>query len=91
MVLAWENLVKVFVMLDYFTGGEVIPHPSVSYRRVFTPILNFQPSSSQSDSRHFQCNFSRQEHPIQDLPLCLPSKSCPFRLTHGFELLMFEL
>ena len=32
-----------------------------------------------------------QEHPIQDLPLCLPSQSCPFRLMHGLELLMFEL
>ena len=32
-----------------------------------------------------------QEHPIQDLPLCLPSQSSPFQLTHGLELLMFEL
>ena len=32
-----------------------------------------------------------QEHPIQDLPLCLPSQSCPFRQMHGLELLMFEL
>ena len=32
---------------------EVIPHPSVDYRRVFTAILYFQPSLSQSDSRHF--------------------------------------
>ena len=32
---------------------DVIPHPSVDYRRVFTPILYFQPSPSQSDSRHF--------------------------------------
>ena len=31
----------------------IIPHPSVDYRRVFTPILYFQPSPSQSDSRHF--------------------------------------
>ena len=31
----------------------VIPHPSVDYRRVFTPILYFQPSPLQSDSRHF--------------------------------------
>ena len=29
-----------------------------------------------------------QEHPIQDPPLCLPSQSCPFRLTHGLELLI---
>ena len=32
---------------------DVIPHPSVDYRRVFTPILYFQPSSLQSDPRHF--------------------------------------
>ena len=32
-----------------------------------------------------------QEHPIQDLSVCLPSQSCPFPLTHGLELLMFEL
>ena len=30
----------------------VIPHPSVSYCQVFKPILYFQPSSLQSDSRH---------------------------------------
>ena len=29
-----------------------------------------------------------QEHPIQDLPLCLPSQSCPFRLMHGLELFL---
>ena len=27
-----------------------------------------------------------QVHPIQDLPLCLPSQSRPFRLAHGLEL-----
>ena len=37
---------------------DVMPHPSVSYRQVFTPILYFQPSSSQSDSRHFYFNLS---------------------------------
>ena len=31
----------------------IIPHPSVDYRQVFRPILYFQPSPSQSDSRHF--------------------------------------
>ena len=38
---------------------DVILHLSVSYRRVFIPILYFQSSSSQSDSRHFHFNFSR--------------------------------
>ena len=32
-----------------------------------------------------------QEHPIHNLPLCLLLQSCPFRLGHGLELLMFEL
>ena len=69
MVLAWENLQEVFVMLvvvvvlphwRFFIHSllfDAIPHPSVSYRRVFTPILYFQPSSSQSDSRHFILTF----------------------------------
>ena len=35
----------------------VIPRPSVSCLQVFTPILYFQPSSSQSDSRHFHLTF----------------------------------
>ena len=35
---------------------DVIPHPSVSYRRVLTPILYCQPSSSQSDLRQFHFN-----------------------------------
>ena len=29
------------------------PYPFVNYRQVFTPILYFPPSPSQSDSRHF--------------------------------------
>ena len=29
----------------------VIPHPPVDYRLVFTPILYFQPSPAQCDSR----------------------------------------
>ena len=31
----------------------VIPQPTVDYCRVFTPILYFQPSPSQSDLQHF--------------------------------------
>ena len=65
MVLAWENFQEVFVMLvvvvvflphwRFFISllFDIISHPSVDYRRVFTPILYFQPSPSQSDSRHF--------------------------------------
>ena len=37
---------------------DVMPHSSVSYRRVFTPILYFQPSSSQRDWQHFHFNLS---------------------------------
>ena len=33
------------------TSASVIPHPSVNYCQVFRPILYFQPSPSQSDSR----------------------------------------
>ena len=36
----------------------------------------------------FRC---RQEHPIQDFPLCLPSQSCPFRLAHGLELVILQI
>ena len=32
---------------------DIIPHPSVDYRWVFAPTLYFEPSPSQSDSRHF--------------------------------------
>ena len=32
---------------------DISPYPSVDYHQVFTPILYFQPSPSQSDSRHF--------------------------------------
>ena len=116
---------KVFLPSLLF---DVIPYSSVTYGRVFTAILYFHPSSSQSDSRHFhltslgfsvtallrllrfsvgvfypQAFFTLhsfpafwhvlwlrcgQEHPIQDRPLCLPSQSCHFRLTHGLELLI---
>ena len=50
----------VFTSLEAFHSllFDVIPHPSVSYRRVFTSILYFQLNSSQSDLRHFRVNFS---------------------------------
>ena len=37
---------------------DVIPYPSLNYCRVLTPILYFNLSSSQSNSRHFHFNFS---------------------------------
>ena len=67
MVLAWESLRRflwcwsssccccyssfVNVLHSYFLF-DIIPHPSVDYRQVFRPILYFQPSPSQSNSRH---------------------------------------
>ena len=73
MVLAWENLQEIFVIIVvvvvavvafYLTGGffisllfGVIPHPSVSYRCVFTP--HFILLVLQSDTRHFHFNYSR--------------------------------
>ena len=32
---------------------DIILHPSVDYRRVFAPLLYFQSSSLQGNSRHF--------------------------------------
>ena len=32
---------------------DIIPHPSVDYRQIFTTILYFQPSPSQNDLQHF--------------------------------------
>ena len=112
---------RFFISLLY----DVIPHPSVGYRREFyTPFCTFSPSHRSVIRDNFHFNFSRvfifttsatvlsghffshtcfyptllrlwlrwgQEHPIQGLPLCLPSQSCLFRLTHGLELFMFEL
>ena len=48
------------------------PHPSVDYRRVFTPILYFQPSSSQSDLRHFHFQ------PFQDLLVTVLPRALQF-------------
>ena len=46
----------------------IIPHPSVSYRQVFRPILYIQPSTLQSDSRLYpnpQLYFLPRSHPNQ--------------------------
>ena len=48
----------IFVFVLHSLLFNVIPHPSVDYRQVFEPILYFQPSTSQSDSRHFHFNLS---------------------------------
>ena len=68
MVLACENLQRflwcwlsflfcccssLVVFLHSHFLFHIIPHLSVDYRHVFRPILYFQPSPLQSDSRHF--------------------------------------
>ena len=70
MILSWESLQEVFVMLVVivvffsFTGGFSVivfrrhPSPFPEPSLVFTPILYFQPTSSQSNSQHFHFNFS---------------------------------
>ena len=56
-----SSFIAVFVMLVVVLHSllfGVISHPSASYRQEFTPILYFQPSSSQSDLRHFHFSLS---------------------------------
>ena len=55
------SFIAVFVMLVVVLHSllfDVIPHLSVSYRWIFTLILYFQSSLSQSDSQHFHFNLS---------------------------------
>ena len=89
MVLAWENNRSflwcgssfccccyssfVDVLHSHFLF-DIIPHPSVDYRQVFRPILYFQPSPSQSDSRHFH---------FSTIPLS------SYRERYGFECAFF--
>ena len=44
------HFIASYVMLFLSLLFNVIPHPSMDYRRIFTPILYFQPGPSQSDS-----------------------------------------
>ena len=68
MVLAWENLRRFLwcwlsfsfyccssfvIFLHSHFLFDIIPHPFMEYRQVFRPVLYFQPSPSQSGSRHF--------------------------------------
>ena len=45
------DFILLFSFIHLLFG--IISHPSVDYRRVFAPILYFQPSPSQSDLRYF--------------------------------------
>ena len=47
----WEKPNAYALLFFLPTPFSVIPHSSVDYRQVFRPILYFQPSPSQSDSR----------------------------------------
>ena len=52
----WSSFCRCSSFVDVLHSHllfDIIPHPSVDYRRVFTPISYFQPSPSPSDSRHF--------------------------------------
>ena len=48
-----------FIVVLHWLLFNVIPHSSVDYRWVFKPILYFQPSPLQSDSRHFHFQIFR--------------------------------
>ena len=64
----------------------VLPRALRFWAGVFYPrFLPCTPSPNFGTFLWLRC---RQEHPIQDPPLCLPSQSCPFWLTHGLELLI---
>ena len=58
VVVVLLHLSMFFILLLLFLHShfpfDVISHPSVDYHPVFTPIFYFQPSPSQSDSRHFR-------------------------------------
>ena len=88
VVLAWENLWRflwcwssfccccssfVVFLYSHFLF-DIIPHPSVDYHQVFRPILYFQPSPWQSDSRHFH---------YSTIPLS------SYRKCYGFEWVFF--
>ena len=96
MVLAWENLQEVFVMLVvvvfYLSGGLTFHCFSTIFTAGATVLSGrflitgvFYPTLLRLWLRW------GQEHPIQDPPLFLPAQSCPFQMTGGLELLMFEL
>ena len=59
VVVLHSILFFILLLLFFFSFLlNIIPHPSVDYRRVFKPILYFQPSPWQGDSRHFHFNLS---------------------------------
>ena len=65
----------------------VLPRVVRFWAEVFYPqaFLPCTPSPHFGTFLWLRCG---QGHPIQDPSLCLPSQGCPFRLTHGLELLI---
>ena len=74
-----------FVAVLHSLLFNVISHPSVDYRRVFTPILYFQPSSSQSDLRHFHFQ------PFQDLLVTVLPRALQFWVGIFYPRVFFTL
>ena len=76
--LPW--LLSVALLLPGFSVT-VLPRAVLSGH--FLPTGAFLPCSPSLHFWHVLWLRFGQKHPIQDPPLCLPSQSCPFRLTHG--------
>ena len=75
-----------FVVVLHLFLFNAIPNPSMDFRRVFTLILYFQPSASQSDSRHFHFNlFEIFFHSLTTRATVLTGY---FLLTSGFYLVL---
>ena len=71
-VVAVLHFITSYLMVYFSLLFNLIPHPSVDYCGVFTPILYFQPSPLQSDLRtfHFQ--------PFRDLLFTVLSRALRF-------------
>ena len=50
---SFVNVLHFVVVLHSHFSFDVIPHPFVDYRQIFTPILYFQPSPSRSNRDTF--------------------------------------
>ena len=53
VVLHFVVVLHLLLFFIHICFSDIIPHPSMDYHRGFTPILYFQPSPSQNDSRYF--------------------------------------
>ena len=75
-----------------FTFARLFPHSiprsAIIWSGHFLSTGFFLPCTPSSHFGTFLWVRCGQKHPMQDLPLCLSSQSCPFRLTQGLELLI---